>query len=102
MHLAAGDPMARTQLAQFRPNLFAAFDGKWAPWMKNATGGGGYRARDFAPHGPEFAIHLDTRIGHWHRRQKRLRVRVERVVEQLVTIREFDDPTEIHDRHALA
>ena len=42
------------------------------------------------------------RVGHRHRGQQRLRVRMQRIVEQFVAVGEFDDAAEIHHRDALA
>src|SRR5262245_59381969 len=70
--------------------------------MKDAAGRRIDRAWHLAPDRTEFAIRLDARIGYRLGGQKRLGIRMERIVEQLVAIRDYDDPAEIHDRDALA
>src|SRR5262249_2059788 len=60
------------------------------------------RARHLPLHGSESATGLDARIRHRHGVEKRPGVGMQRVVEQLVAIRELDDAAEIHHRDALA
>src|SRR5690554_6330987 len=40
-------------------------------------------------------------IGRWNRRQKRLGIRVQRALEELLGGRQFDDPPQIHHRDAI-
>src|SRR5712671_1158308 len=70
--------------------------------MKDATPGRVHRAWHLALDGLERTFRLDGRIGYRDRRQQRLGVGVERVVEELVARRQLDDAAEIHDRDALA
>src|SRR5580704_1515788 len=101
-HLAASDPMARPQLAQFGAILLAPLDCDRAARVEDAARGRIDRARHFALDWPENTLRLHSRIGHRYCRQQCLGVRVQRVVEELVTNRKLDDAAEIHDGDALA
>src|SRR5207302_10603621 len=59
-------------------------------------------ARPFPLHGSDPAAGFYARIRRRHRVEERARVGMERIVEQLVAIREFDDAAEIHHGDALA
>ena len=93
--------MIRTQLAQFGPYPLAALDRDRATRMEDATRGRIDRARHLAFDRPELAGLLDAGVGHRHRGEERLGIRVERIVEELVAGRQLDDTAEIHDRDAL-
>ena|SRR5438132_9656986 len=94
--------MIRPNLAQLRADLFAAFDSDRATWVEDATRRRVDWARHLALDRAELPGRLDARIGHRHRGKQRLGIGMERIIEQLVARREFDDPPEIHDRHAVA
>src|SRR5712691_4080619 len=95
-HLAAGHPMARSHLPELGAHPAAAFDRDRATRMKHAARRRIDRARHLPFHGSEPAAGLDTRIRHRHGVEKRPGIRMQRVVEQLVSIRHLYDAAEIH------
>src|SRR5262249_54922264 len=95
-------PVAGSHLPQLRADPAATVDRNRAAWMKRAARGRIDRARHLSLHGSERATGLDARIRHWHGVEKRAGIGMQRVVEQLVAIRELDDAGEIQHRGALA
>ena len=99
--------VARDQLGQRRLGGPADLLGLPAPGVEAARGRGQQRARYVALQ-PDALASLPLtrraaeRLGYRNRRQQRHRVRVPRLGVQLVPVGEFDDLTQVHDRHLVA
>ncbi len=66
--------------------------------VEAARGRGVRRARQIAREQDRLALALDRGVRDRHRREQRDRVRVQRVVVELLGGRDLDDPAEVHDR----
>src|SRR5262245_56956782 len=100
-HLAAGHPVAGAHLPEFRTDPTAALDRDRATRMEHAARRRIDRARHLAFHRSEPAVGLDARIRHRHRVEKHPGIGMQRVVEQLVAIRQLDDAAEVHHGYTL-
>ena len=87
-------------ILQSRLNLVANVYSVLASWMEPAS----LRWVDWVGH---IALEGDApvlgfRVGHRYGREQRLRIRMQGLIEHLVSHRRFNDLPEIHDRHSVA
>ena len=92
----------RRQLDQRRILLAAHGHRMRAARVEAAAARRAHHAGHFAAQDLARALALDHRVGHRHRRQQRLRVRMPRFAEQRVAVGDLDDAAQVHHRHAVA
>src|SRR3546814_18530798 len=93
---------SRPHLTKLRLDLRVTLDGRRAPRVKHASTRRIDRARHFALDDMMGAIRLDLRVRYGDRVEQRLRIRMDRIVEQFAALGEFHDMAEINDRPAVA
>src|SRR5258708_22169222 len=96
----AGDEVTGGDLDELGILAAAARHGKRAARVEAAAGRRVHRARHVACE--EKPLALEPRIGNGRGGDERLRIRMERRLENLFLARDLDDAAEIHDRDAVA
>ena len=94
--------MVPVDLAPLRDDAAALIDRDWAARVEHAARGRVHGAGHVAGEDDPLALPLHLRVRHGHRGQERLRVRVERVLVELVAIGQLHHPAQVHDADAVA
>ena len=97
--IVAGQPVARSSFQQRWLYLRADIDAPWTARMKPTSRGRIDRAGDFT--GQNNSVCLLLRVWYRNRGQKGNSIWMQRVFEELVSLRDLNYLSKIHDRHSV-